>query len=58
LIKELTRVLKPGGPLVSVDGSTSWPVFDNPNEINTPLSHDEAIKRAPEYCLFTEHIFK
>lgn len=57
-IKELMRVLKPGGLLVSVDGSTNWPVFDKVDDFNTPLLPEQAMIRAPGFCRLLAKLFE
>jgi hypothetical protein len=51
-------VLKPGGLLVSVDGITTWPLYDRPDIITAQLSEDEAAERAPAYSEFRQHLIK
>jgi ubiquinone/menaquinone biosynthesis C-methylase UbiE len=57
-INELIRVLKPGGLLVSVDGSTNWPVFDKMDDFNTQLLPEQAMERAPGFCRLLEKLFE
>ena len=57
-IKELIRVTKPGGLLVSVDGATDWPVFDKPDDILTPLLPEQALARAPGFSILTAKLFE
>jgi len=51
-------VLKPGGLLVSVDGSTNWPVFDKVDDFTTQLLPEQAMERAPGFCRLLEKLFE
>ena len=50
----MIRVLKPGGILISIETSATWPVLPDINEVNKVLSTEEARVRAPGHVLFVE----
>lgn len=50
----MIRVLKPGGILISIETSATWPVLPDVNEVNKVLSIEEARVRAPGHVLFVE----
>jgi ubiquinone/menaquinone biosynthesis C-methylase UbiE len=53
-MKEMIRVLKPDGIIVSIETSATWPVLPNTNEVNQVLPIGEARIRAPGHVLFVE----
>lgn len=50
----MIRVLKPGGILISIETSATWPVLPDISEVNKALSTEEARVRAPGHVLFVE----
>jgi len=53
-MKEMVRVLKPNGIIVSIETSATWPVLRNTQEIHAVLPIEEARVRAPGHVLFVE----
>jgi len=53
-MKEMIRVLKPGGIIVSIETSASWPVLPNTKQVKEVLPIEEARLRAPGHVLFVE----
>jgi len=53
-MKEMIRVLKPGGIMVSIETSATWPVLPSTKEVKEVLPIEEARLRAPGHVLFVE----
>ena len=53
-MKEMIRVLKPNGIIVSIETSATWPVLPSTTEVKEVLPIEEARARAPGHALFVE----
>ena len=53
-MKEMIRVLKPNGIIVSIETSATWPVLPSTTEVKEVLPIEEARARAPGHVLFVE----
>jgi ubiquinone/menaquinone biosynthesis C-methylase UbiE len=53
-MKEMIRVLKPDGIIVSIETSATWPVLPHANEVDQVLPFEEARLRAPGHVYFVE----
>lgn len=53
-MKEMTRILKPNGIIVSIETSATWPVLRNTEEVHAVLPIEEARARAPGHVYFVE----
>ena len=53
-MKEMTRILKPNGIIVSIETSATWPVLRNTQEVHEVLPIEEARVRAPGHVIFVE----